>query len=153
MLLAVLGLSSFAGDEEWLIAVFGGLLGAGFGLVNTPLATSLSRVVQPQVLASALGINSMLFFIGGSIGAAALLGFSATDAGSSLNPVHEGVAAGFSDGFLFLALPVLSVLLLSSKLPLPEPEVEATPTYAWRPDCSIPWIPECEELTHTTRSA
>ena len=148
MLVAVIGLSSFSGDEAWLIAASGGVLGGGFGLVNTPLATSVSRVVQPQVLASALGINSMLFFIGGSIGAAALLGFSATDVQSSLNPVHEGVGAGFSDGFLFLALPVLAVLYLSSRLPVAVPqelEAEATPTYLWRPDCSIPWVSECEE--------
>ncbi len=148
MLVAVIGLSSFSGDEAWLIAASGGVLGGGFGLVNTPLATSVSRVVQPQVLASALGINSMLFFIGGSIGAAALLGFSATDVQSSLNPVHEAVGAGFSDGFLFLALPVLAVLYLSSRLPVAVPqelEAEATPTYLWRPDCSIPWVSECEE--------
>ncbi len=145
MLVSVLGLSSFSGDEVWLIAVFGGLLGGGFGLVNTPLATSLSRVVQPQVLTSALGMNSMLFFIGGSIGAAALLGFSATDSGSSLNPVHGGVGGGFSDGFLFLALPVLALLYLSSLLPNPEPEVEAAPAPTRRPDCSIPWVAECDE--------
>ena len=50
MLLAVLGLSTSAGESIWLIAAFAGLLGAGFGLVNTPLAATVSRIVRSQVL-------------------------------------------------------------------------------------------------------
>ena len=67
MLLAVLGLSTYAGSSIWVIAIFAGILGAGFGLVNTPLAASVSRVVRTQMLASALSINSILFFLGGSL--------------------------------------------------------------------------------------
>ena len=36
MLLAVLGLFTYAGTSVWVISVFAGILGAGFGLVNTP---------------------------------------------------------------------------------------------------------------------
>ncbi len=152
MLVAVLALSSAAGGDVWQISLFAALLGGGFGLVNTPLATSVSRVVRPQLLASGLGINSMLFFIGGSLGAAALLAFSVTDARASLNPLHDGVASGFSNGFLFLALPLIAVLYLTSKLPRAVESEAGAPTdmrravaapqHPWRPDCSIPWALE-----------
>ncbi len=36
MLIAVLGLSTYADSSLWAIGAFAGLLGAGFGLVNTP---------------------------------------------------------------------------------------------------------------------
>ena len=36
MLLAVLGLFTYAGTSVWVISVFAGILGTGFGLVNTP---------------------------------------------------------------------------------------------------------------------
>ena len=90
MLLAVLGLSTYAGSSVWLIATFVGILGAGYGLVNTPLAATVSRIVRSQVLASALSINSMLFFLGGSLGAATVMAVvtSREEADASLlNPV------------------------------------------------------------------
>ena len=152
MLVAVLALSSVAGSDVWHINLFAGLLGAGFGLVNTPLATAVSRVVRPQLLASGLGINSMLFFIGGSLGAAALLAFSAADGASSLNPLHEGAASGFSNGLLAMALPLIALLYLTSRLPLAiesettapalSPVAPARARHEWRPDCSVPWAPE-----------
>ena len=42
MIVALLGLSSVSGDSPWQISVFAGFLGAGFGLVNTPLATAVT---------------------------------------------------------------------------------------------------------------
>ena len=140
MLVAVLALSSAAGGAAWQISLYAGLLGLGFGLVNTPLATAVSRAVRAQLLASGLGINSMLFFVGGSLGAAALLAFSTAGGTASLNPLHDGAAAGFSDGLLALALALLVLLYLTSRLPVGVP-VEA-PVPEWRPDCSVPWAPE-----------
>ncbi len=154
ILVAVLGLSTAAGEDVRSIGALGGLLGAGFGLVNTPLAAAVSRAVRPQLLASGLGINSMMFFIGGSVGAAALLGLSSAGGATSLNPLHDGAATGFSDGFLVLALPVLAVLYISARLPgaaAAEPSerqlaaAEGERAGAWRPDCSVPWVPGCEE--------
>ena len=154
--IGVLGLSTVAGEDVRLVSAFAGVLGAGFGLINTPLATAVTRVVRPQLLASAIGVNSMLFFIGGSIGAAALFGFVTAAGDSSLNPLHSGAASGFSDGFLFLALPTLLVIGLASKLP--GAAVGASGTAAdgsleeaifgggkWRPDCTVPWAPTPEE--------
>ena len=158
MLLAVLGLSTYAGSPVWLIAAFAGMLGAGFGLVNTPLAATVSQIVRSQVLASALSINSMLFFLGGSLGAATVMGVAASRGegdGSLLNPLHTGAGAGFSDAFLLLAIPVLLVMALSAALPRASvqsttgtpvsvrPQTQAADS--WVATCSVPWTSECVE--------
>ena len=167
MLLALLGLSAFAGSSPWAIAGFAGLLGAGFGLVNTPLAATISRVVSGEMLAVALSMNSMLFFVGGSFGTAAVMALVTTGgiADGSLNPLHSGSANGFSDGFLLLMVPVLLAMALSMALPamrrLEHSDEEAAAADAapvmlqdvrgWTPNCSVPWHPECAEMATESR--
>ena len=161
MLLAVFGLSAYVGSSIWVIATFAGILGAGFGLVNTPLAATISRIVRGQMLASALSINSTLFFLGGSFGTAMVMAVATSrgvDGASPLNPLHSGAGAGFSDAFLLLAIPVVLAMALSLvALPaaarpavagrddgvLPEPST----TRGWVANCSVPWMPECQEAT------
>ncbi len=155
LLVSILGLSAAVGGDVRLVSALAGLLGASFGLINTPLATAVTRVVRLELLASAIGVNSMLFFVGGSVGAAALLGFATAGGDSSLNPLHSGAASGFSDGFLFLALPALAVIALASRLPGAAAPAEVAPEAGleeaifgsgeWRPDCTVPWAPTLEE--------
>ena len=95
------------------------------------------------------------FFLGGSLGTAMLISVvtSREGAGESLlNPLHSGAGSGFSDAFLLLAIPVLVVMMLSLSLPTPavvegavsvQPEPQATTN--WVADCSMPWMPGCEE--------
>ena len=163
MLVAVFGLSTYAGSSVWLVAAFAGMLGAGFGLVNTPLAATVSRIVRNQVLASALSINSMLFFLGGSLGATMVMAVVASrgEAEGSLNPLHTGAGAGFSDAFLLLAIPVLLVTALSPALPRADvpstagtgvslrPESQAA--NSWVATCSVPWMSECANRLPTAR--
>ena len=159
MFLALLALSTYSGSSVWVIATFVGVLGAGFGLVNTPLAATVSRIVRTQVLASALSINSMFFFIGGSLGAAMVMAVvtSRGEADESLlNPFHPGAGSSFSDAFLLLAIPVVLVMALSLALPRtyrpaavgPPVEVQPEPpvTNNWVANCSVPWMPECVEV-------
>lgn len=161
MLVAVVGLSTFAGSTPWVIALFAGLLGGGFGLINTPLASTISRLVRVQVLASALSINSMLFFLGGSVGTALLVATVARSSvigSAALNPLHLGGGAGFSNAFLLLTLPAVAVLILSLFLPRAEPVGAAIPAGVtepegeaesprWVHDCSLPWAPACQEAS------
>ena len=161
MLAAGVGLSTYAGSSPWVIALFAGLMGGGFGLINTPLAATISRLVRVQVLASALSINSMLFFLGGSVGTALLVAMATRSGGTSsaaLNPLHLGGGAGYSDAFLMLALPALAALVLSMALPKPELVVTTIPAGApgpavtaeqphWVHDCSMPWAPACQEAS------
>jgi len=44
MLLAILGLSTYAGSAPWVIAGLSGILGVGFGFANTPPAVAASCV-------------------------------------------------------------------------------------------------------------
>ena len=159
VLLAVLGLSSYSGSSVWVIATFAGLLGAGTGLVNTPLAATVTRIVPGRLLASAFSINSMSFFVGGGFGTAALMAVVTlrTEGGlSALNPLHSGTAAAYSDAFLLLVIPAVVIVLLSMALPsgaeraveerpaVPQPEPSVSRN--WVPNCSVPWAPECEEI-------
>ena len=158
MLSAIFGLSESSGSSPWAIAAFSGLLGAGFGFVNTPLAATISRIVSGDMLATALSMNSMLFFLGGSMGTAILFAVSTSNglAEGSLNPLHSGSSDGFSDGFLLLMIPVLIAAGLSKALPavsrLETSEVEEEPLEEvrfinlWTPDWSVPWQPECVEM-------
>ena len=168
MLLALIGLSASSGSSPWTIAVFAGLMGAGFGFVNTPLAATISRLVSGEMLATALSMNSMLFFLGGSIGTAVLLAMATSSglADGSMNPLHSGTSAGFSDGFLLLMAPVLAAMALSLALPavariseeekleMPyeAPEV-VRPVLRWTPTCSVPWHPECVEAVAADRGS
>ena len=159
MLIALLGLSIWVDADVVVIAALVAVLGAGFALVNTPIAAAVSLVVDPKRLASALSINSMLFFIGGSFGAAIViaLGTGGGDV-SSLNPLHDGAAAGYSDAYLLMAGVVVVVFGLTLALPAAtqvEAEVvgeeadarEPAPITGgqWVPNCSIPWTPQCTE--------
>ena len=161
MLLAVLGLSTYAGASIWVIAIFAGMLGGGFALVNTPLAATVSRIVRVQMLPSALSINSMLFFLGGSLGTALVITIVTLRGGADVrafNPLHFGGGAGFSDAFLFLTLPVIAVVALSLALPKAQtsdpsvqPGVPVPPeqlaTTSWVASCSVPWMPACQEVS------
>lgn len=158
MLLAVLGLSTWSGNSIWAVAGFVGLLGAGFGLVNTPLAATISKIMRGPLLASALSINSMLFFLGGSFGTTLLIAVTSARGApgrNPLNPFYSGTATGFSDGFLILALPVIAALaLLVAFTDVAEPSVAGAAMDAepddveppgWTADCSVPWATQCLE--------
>jgi EmrB/QacA subfamily drug resistance transporter len=150
MLIGIVGLSAEAGGSLWLMSAYAGFIGAGLGFVNTPLATTVTRIVPAKLLSSALDVNSMLFFVGGSVGAAILLGFSTAAGTTALNPLFTGKAVGFSDGFLVLALPVLLIILLSSRAsgagpPVLKEKSARQISNKWTADCSVPWAPEIPE--------
>ena len=127
------------------------ILGAGFALVNTPLAAVVSLIVRSQVLALALSINTMLLFTGGSFGTAlltAIVIIRSRTLASALNPLHSGQGVGFSDAFLIFAISMLLTITLSLALPKKAQaiaETEPVDPTNWVPDCSIPWTPSCEE--------
>jgi DHA2 family metal-tetracycline-proton antiporter-like MFS transporter len=154
MLAGVIGLSSGSGGDPLWMSVYAGLIGLGFGLVNTPLATMVTRVVPSGLLSTALGVNSMAFFVGGSVGAAVLLGFSTAAGSASINPFHSGSAIGFIDGFLALAIPVLIVIYLSTRITEPESSEsssrsDAAKTHEWTADCSMLWSSQIPDSTES----
>ena len=150
MMLAMLGLSSSAGSQIWHISFFMAILGAGFALVNTPLAAVVSLIVRSQVLALALSVNTMLLFAGGSFGTALLTAIviARGTLASALNPLHSGQGVGFSDAFFLFAISMLLTMAMSLALPQKAQdiaEIDPVDTTNWMPNCSIPWSPSCEE--------
>jgi hypothetical protein len=96
----------------------------------------------------------MAFFVGGSIGAAVLLGFSTAAGSASINPFHSGLAIGFIDGFLALAIPVLIVIYLSTRITEPESSEsssrsDAAKTHEWTADCSMLWSSQIPDSTES----
>ena len=119
MMAAALGLSIAAGDSAWTLAAILMLLGLGSSLVNTPLSAAVSLVVRPERFASGQSMNTMLFFLGGSFGATlttAVVG-ARVGAADAVNPLHTGLAVGFSDAFLLALLPLGVALALSGAVP------------------------------------
>ncbi|MGI9612156.1 MAG: MFS transporter [Acidimicrobiales bacterium] len=157
MIAATIGLSSWVGTSPWTVAFIAMAFAAGFALVNTPLAAAVSLLVEPKDLASALSLNTMMFFIGGSFGAtlfsSIVINTEAT--ADAVNPLHSGDGAPFSNAFAALLIPIAIGLALSAVLPKKQeaaipPEVEK----AWTHDCQVPWAPELEpELATTTTGA
>jgi len=119
MLLALAALSTTAGASGWVVSGLLAVLGVGTTLAYTALPASVSLILPPDRLASGQGINSMLFFLGGSLGATlttAVLSIRAT-AKDALNPFHVGQGVGFSDAFLLLMVPATLGLLLTGWAP------------------------------------
>jgi hypothetical protein len=63
------------------------------------------------------------------------------------------VGTGFSDAFLLLSLPVLAVMALSMALPRSQaqgatPQPQPPIRENWVANCSVPWMPACQEFDH-----
>ena len=157
MLATMIALSLLSGGSVATMAILAGLLGAGFAMLNTPIAAIVSVMVRPTSLASALSINTMMFFIGGSLGAALFSSIvtAHADTLTAWNPLYTGSATGYSNAFSVLAVGVALALTLVAPLPTKkmvdvEKSKEADQD-SWTPDCAVPWSPELEDNCLTTR--
>ncbi len=144
MIISTLAISTLVGHSIWFIVALTVGFALGFAMVNTPLAASISLMVEKNELASALSLNTMMFFIGGSFGATLFMSVvSSTDPGSlAANPIHSGPGFEFSNAFAMLVIPLLIGLPLSRVL-LRNKEAtfsESEKNVNDRPlDCHIPW--------------
>ena len=135
MVAVSVGFATVAGGSVITIAILGGFLGAGYALLNTPIAAAITSIVDSTVLASALSLNAMVFFVGGSFGTTAFATLIETRSGaaSSFNPLYDGPAVAFADAFAVFAIPMLLVTVLALSLPrnadpVEEPRETLSPT-------------------------
>ncbi len=154
MIAATIGLSSWVGTSRWAVAIIAVAFAAGFALVNTPLAAVVSLLVDSKDLASALSLNTMMFFIGGSFGAtlfSAIVINTGADSNAA-NPIHSGDGVSFSNAFAALLVPIAIGLALSAVLPRKRTAaVVPDADKIWTHDCQVPWAPELKpELATTT---
>lgn len=118
MVFVMLGLSLFAGRSIIAVAVLAGILGGAYSLLNTPLAATITTLVEPRLLAAGLSINIMVFFVGGSFGTTLFVAVAQSQAATAdFNPLYAGPAGAFSSAFLVFAAPMLLTALFSLTLP------------------------------------
>jgi DHA2 family metal-tetracycline-proton antiporter-like MFS transporter len=149
MMGGMFALSIWVGTSPWAVVVLAMIVGAGFALVNTPLATVVSLLVMAKDLAVALSLNTMMFFIGGSFGATLFTSvvINTGPGADAVNPLHSNPGAAFSNAFLLLMIPIAIGLGLTAVLPRKSP----IPTRPSCPgdeyfvgDCQVPWTPDLE---------
>lgn len=112
-------LSVTTGQSLPITAALTTLLGAGMALLNTPLAATITRIADARDFASALSLNTMVFFTGGSFGTTLLVALvgARTHASQAWNPLHSGESGAFSDAFAVLVLPMLLTAALATTRP------------------------------------
>lgn len=114
-------------------------------------------MVRPSLLASALSINTMMFFIGGSLGAALFSSIVIANANmlTAWNPLYTGSATGYSNAFSVLATGVALAMILVAPLPtrkmVDEEKAKQAEHENWTSDCAVPWCPELEDGSLATR--
>lgn len=94
------------------------VVAAGTTLAKIATATGVSLAVPEENLPSGISVNEMVWISGTSVGTALFSAVVASRSGAdiSLNPLHTGAGAGYSDAFLALACPLLLLLLISTTL-------------------------------------
>ena len=78
-------------------------LSVGYALLNTSIAAAIGNMVGADLQPTALSLNAMVFFTGGSFGAALFVGTAAR--------------AGFSAAFALLLAPAVGMAVLAGMLP------------------------------------
>ncbi|MEM6995639.1 MAG: MFS transporter, partial [Myxococcota bacterium] len=116
IVVVMLGLSLAAGRSLVAVVALAGVLGGAYSLVNTPLAATITTLVRPTLLASALSMNIMVFFVGGSFGTTLFVALTQLD-GAAWIPGYPGPAASFSNAFALFTVPMLVTAGLALTLP------------------------------------
>lgn len=155
MIASTFAISSTIGSSSVGLTFLAIPFAAGFALVNTPLATVVSLLVKPEDLASALSLNTMMFFIGGSFGATlfSTIVLNTTADANALNPLHQTMGAGFSNAFAALAIPLVIGLALTSSVRKVANMADGDTQRSdgiWQHDCQVPWCPGLEQELATT---
>ncbi|MFG3308895.1 MFS transporter [Streptomyces wuyuanensis] len=100
-------------DRPWQVAVVAGVFGLGTGLAFASMANLIVGSVPAEQTGAATGMNANVRTIGGSIGAA-VTGVLVT---GSLQPSGLPHAAGYTHGFVLLALLCLGAALAALLVP------------------------------------
>lgn len=124
LLLSTLGV----GGPVWAVSLLGAAVASGAVLAKIATTVGVSLVVRDGDRTFALALNETSLILGASIGTALFyLTLDARGTGPATNPLYSGPSLGwanaFSDAFLFLAAPLLAILILSMVLSLTENRV------------------------------
>ena len=108
-------------DSRWQVGLAAAVFGAGVGLAFSAMTNLVVASVPPQQTGAAGGMNTNLRTVGGAIGAAVMSTVVTSD------PRPDGLPreAGFSHGFLVLALLCLVAVLAACLVPAGRRAAEA----------------------------
>lgn len=98
------------------ITIMAGTLGLGTSLINTPLSTLLSIIFKPQLQASAMSFNTMMFFLGGATGGSLILSVISLGGTSHAFVDWQNLGA-YRNSYLLLVMLLVLVAILVSRLP------------------------------------
>ena len=106
------------GGPLWVTSVLVMFVSAAAALAKIAQNVSVSLVVSKEELPTAMAVVETVWIFGVSIGSALFYAALTARSGTteSLNPLHTGAGADYSDAFLLLAAPLLVALLASRML-------------------------------------
>jgi DHA2 family metal-tetracycline-proton antiporter-like MFS transporter len=116
---AALLLSTIAGGPAWAVAAVLSGAGLGLALVISPATNAAATALPTSQSGVGLGLFQGAMFLGGGAGAAVLSAVvtARTGAAQGWNPLHDGSAVNYSDGFLVIAAVAVVAMLLVARLP------------------------------------
>ncbi|WP_405771307.1 MFS transporter [Actinacidiphila glaucinigra] len=111
--LAAMLLLTFAHTEKWELYLATGIMGVGFGLAYSSMASLIISAVPPAQTGVASGMNTNLRTVGGSIGAALM----ASIVTSNLRPDGLPKESGYTHGFAMLSTALVIGALAALLIP------------------------------------
>ena len=116
--LGALGTAAFAGGSPYAAAASLGLFGVGYACAQSPLISTINRIVPREITGAGVGLFMTLFFAGGAAGvAAAVTSIELQQGAAALLPFVPAEAARFSNTFLAAAALIALGILPASRLP------------------------------------
>jgi EmrB/QacA subfamily drug resistance transporter len=120
---------AFAHGEIWMVLIETAILGMAFGLAFAAMSNLVVAAVPQSQTGVASGMNTNIRTVGGAIGSAVI----ATVVTSSLLPTGVPTEAGYTHGFLLLAITSTAAAVVAVMIPVvkaathvvPGPQAEA----------------------------
>ena len=126
-----MALLAFAHEQQWELFLATAIMGIGFGLAFSAMASLIVHAVPAEQTGVASGMNANIRTIGGSIGAALM----ASIVTSRVEPSGLPAESGYTVGFAMLAAAVVVAALAALAIPS-----------ARRQSAEVPDEPEHAEL-------
>jgi MFS family permease len=119
--LAAMLLLTFSHTEKWELYLATGILGIGFGLAYSSMASLIISAVPPAQTGVASGMNTNLRTVGGSIGAA----LKASIVTADLRPDGLPMESGYTHGFAMLSGALVIGTFAALLIPRPQKAADA----------------------------
>ncbi|GAA4737230.1 MFS transporter [Nocardioides endophyticus] len=114
---------AFTHDEIWMVLVETTILGLAFGLAFAAMSNLVVAAVPQSQTGVASGMNTNIRTVGGAIGSAVL----GTVVTSNLQPIGVPTEAGYTHGFLLLAITSTAAAVVAVMVPVVKAKTHVVP--------------------------